>query len=94
MSEILSLLNCGQGEVRTIEWLVSQNLPSGENGNIRETRENVFKNKLSRSTSPVAIIRQMHPILQSISFPSSYIYYRKGYPGIQSKVVFKVQAPK
>lgn len=90
MSEMLSLLNCGQGEIGTIEsWVSQKNLPSGENGNIRETRENVFKNKLSRSTDPTAIIRQMHPVLQSKVFQVHIHIIGKDTQGSKTKLCFK-----
>ena len=89
VSAMLAPLNFVQGEERIIEWRVSRTLPSGENGNMWETRENVLKNKLLRSTSPIAIIRQTHLILQSVSFRAHIHIIGKNTQGPKTKFCLK-----
>ena len=55
-----------------------------------ETRENVLKNKLL-STSPIAIIRQTHSILQSISFQVHICIIGKNTQGPKTKFCLKHQ---
>lgn len=63
-------------------------MASGENGNIWETRENVLKSKLL-STSPIAIIRQTHSILQSIAFQVHICIIGKNTQGPKTKFCLK-----